>query len=232
MTDGGLVGHCATVLIVAADVLQAPEGIGPRSRTAPSGLTRSASALDFRCIYEEHFDFVWRVARRFGTPDGAVDDVVQDVFLVVYRRLGDFEGRSSIRTWLYGIARRVVADHRKKHRRRPEQPLDDQTTPEAAMPAGARPDVRAERAEAVALLHEILDELSDEHREVFVLAELEQLTAPQIVELTGIKLNTVYSRLRLARTAFERALRQKRVLRDAQEAGSARGDAESQERGR
>lgn len=147
-------------------------------------------------------EFVWRVLRRLGVPDRSVDDAVQDVFVVVHRRLADFQGRSSLRTWLYGIARRVARDQRRRDQRRGE------AVELPAEVAGAAPDPRqaAEDAEALRALRGLLAALPDEQREVFVLAELEQMTAPEIAEATGAKLNTVYSRLRLARAAFNRGV--------------------------
>ena len=64
----------------------------------------SGAVPAFERVYEEHFDFVWRSLRRLGVPRSALDDAVQEVFLVVHRRLAEFEGRSSLKTWLFGIA--------------------------------------------------------------------------------------------------------------------------------
>jgi len=153
-------------------------------------------------LYEEHFAFVWRSIRRLGVDDASVDDAVQDVFVVVHRRLGDFEGRSSVRSWLFGIARRIAKDHRRRRQRK-----DAGKVPaEGLVHPGNSPRDDAERAEARALLHRFLDGLDDEKREVFVLAELEQLSAPEIAEATETNLNTVYSRLRAARQLFEKAV--------------------------
>lgn len=157
----------------------------------------------FAEVYQRNFDFVWRTARRLGIPDGSVDDVAQEVFIVVHRKLPEFEGRSSLKTWLFAISRRVVSDHRRRlKRQRPHTPFPDDRMADA----GASPQERAARHEAAMLLHAFLDSLPDEQREVFVLSELEQMTAPEIGEATDVKLNTVYSRLRLARKAFERVV--------------------------
>jgi RNA polymerase sigma-70 factor (ECF subfamily) len=160
-------------------------------------------------IYEEHFDFVWRSARRMGVREAAVDDVVQEVFLVAHRRLADFEGRSSIKTWLFAILLRVVSDYRRTLRRKgglAPLPDDEVMHDERACPIG-----QAEQREAVRLLHRLLDSLDDEKRAVFVLAELEQTTAPEMSEALGVNLNTVYSRLRAARRDFEKALERHRA---------------------
>jgi RNA polymerase sigma-70 factor (ECF subfamily) len=161
-----------------------------------------ACALTLAEVYETHFDFVWRSARRLGTASLHVDDVVQEVFLVVHRRLAEFEGRSSLKTWLFGITRRIVRDHRRSARRKPAEPFG------AIEPADLGPsaDVRISRDQEARLLHAMLDELDEDKREVFVLAELEQMSGPEIAEALDVNLNTVYARLRAARAAFEQAV--------------------------
>ena len=200
-----------------SDVMMTATAAGAAPATAgledESGVRQRAErpALVFEEVYAQHFDFVWRTARRLGVGDLHVDDVVQDVFVVVHRKLAGFEGRSSLKTWLYAITRRVVSDHRRaQKRRRPHTPISD-----SLACCGASPQERAARLEAAQLLHAFLDTLPDEQREVFVLAELEQMTAPETVEATGAKLNTVYSRLRLARAAFERFVARHRARRAA-----------------
>ncbi len=173
---------------------------------APSGEARRALRLEE--IYESCFDFVWRSARRMGVAEASVDDVVQEVFLVAHRRLADFEGRSSIKTWLFSILLRVVSDHRRTLRRKGGlAPLPPTlVADEADCPAG-----KTEQREAVRVLHSLLATLDEDKRAVFVLAELEQLTAPEIADALGVNLNTVYSRLRAARRDFERALERHRA---------------------
>jgi len=168
--------------------------------------TSAASVPAFDEIYDEHFAFVWRSVRRLGVADGAVDDVVQEVFIVVHRRLAEFAGRSSLRTWLFGIALRVVRDHRRTLKRKSPHLAHEHEDPETVGDARERgPHESTERAEAARLVRLILDELDDEHREVFVMAELEQMTVPEIADALGENVNTVYSRLRAARQKFEQA---------------------------
>lgn len=172
-----------------------------------------AETRAFDDVYREHFAFVWRAARRLGVRDASLDDVVQEVFLVVHRRLASFEGRSSLRTWLFGITLRVARDHRRAARRRPtEEPGG--VDPDALRAATRGPAEDAERAEAVRLLHALLDRLDDDKREVFVMAELEELPMPEVTETLCINVNTAYARLRLARQAFDEALARHRA-RDA-----------------
>ena len=166
-------------------------------------------------IYRDHFPFVWRMVRRLGVSDAQVEDAVQDVFIVVHRRLPDFEARSSVRTWLAGIVRRVARDYRRTSARKPalgsaqsDLPPDDLST------SNASPEENVMNTEAARLLHALLDRLDDDKREVFILAELEQWSLAEIAEATGVKLNTASSRLRLAREEFEEAARRLRA-RDA-----------------
>jgi RNA polymerase sigma-70 factor (ECF subfamily) len=167
-----------------------------------AGSAELPRALTLAEVYEAHFDFVWRSARRLGIPSLHLDDVVQEVFLVVHRRLAEFEGRSSLKTWLFGITRRVVRDHRRSARRKPAEPLG------AIEPADLGPsaDARMTKDEEARVLHAMLDELDEEKREVFVLAELEQMSGPEIADALDVNLNTVYARLRAARAAFESAV--------------------------
>lgn len=160
----------------------------------------------FEQAYESHFDFVWRSARRLGAKPAQLDDVVQEVFVVVYRRLNDFEGRSSFRTWLFAIVLNVVRAHRRSVAAQPTQAgSHGRADPENVADASAGPHERAARSEALRLVDELLDAMDEDKREVFVLAELEQVGAPEIAATLCLPLNTVYSRLRLARQQFATA---------------------------
>jgi RNA polymerase sigma-70 factor (ECF subfamily) len=157
----------------------------------------------FETIYDAYFPYVWRSVQRLGVPGAQADDAVQEVFIVVHRKLPTFEGRSTVKTWLYGIALRVARVHRARYGRVAATPgveIDHVSAPETT-----RPDERAVNAEAARVVNALLERLDDDQREAFVLAELEQLSAPEIAEALGIKLNTVYSRIRLARAAFAEA---------------------------
>ncbi len=167
----------------------------------------------FDAVYDGHFAFVWRTVRRLGVHESQVDDAVQDVFLVVHRRLSEFEGPSP-RAWLFSIVARVVREKRRTLRRKPAnlgspvRSSDDVETLAIADPQGAlySPQESAAWSEAVEVLHSILDAMPDARREIFVLSELEQMTCPEIAVAVGVNVNTVYSRLRAARADFERAV--------------------------
>lgn len=177
-------------------------------RTARAGPDRSeppkprvAEAIDFDTLYAREHDFVWRSVQRLGAPDDAIDDAVQNVFVIAARKLDTFEHRSSPRTWLFAIARRVVKDIRRGRARqyRRREALAEQ--------ASRTPTDAYARSDAARLLHRLLDQLDDAKREVFVLCELEGLTGPEVAEALGLALPAVYARLRAARKQLERLAR-------------------------
>jgi RNA polymerase sigma-70 factor (ECF subfamily) len=162
----------------------------------------------FDALYDEYFDFVWRTARRLGVPEVSADDVVQDAFLVLHRRAPDYDGVTPVKRWLLGIVVRVVSDHRRRYKRK-----DAPCVPHAADSDGnvllassqPPPSAEVEQAEAVRLLDRLLSELDEAKREVLVLAELEEMTVPEIAELLGANVNTIYARLRAARRELDAA---------------------------
>ena len=170
-----------------------------RAMRSRSTAQEATLAERFSELYEQHFEFVWRSTRYLGEPEASMDDAVQDVFLVAYRRFQDFEARSSPRTWLFAITLRVVSDHRRS-RRRKTRLLDSVTR----MSAGSvsTPFDQTAHAERGRALLTALDGLSDELRATFVMADLQEMSAPEIAAVLNVNLNTVYSRLRCARKAL------------------------------
>jgi RNA polymerase sigma-70 factor (ECF subfamily) len=167
------------------------------------GPVTASPAVVFADVYRAYFDLVWRSARRLGVPEHAVDDAVQECFLVVHRKLGEFEGRSSLKTWIFGIVRRVVRDHRPSQRLEAMAPA---TLDRLAEPAGSGPLESATNAEAGRRLGRLLEKLDEDKREAFVLVDLEEMTVPEAAEATGANLNTMYARLRAARRILAEAL--------------------------
>ncbi|MCA9535022.1 MAG: sigma-70 family RNA polymerase sigma factor [Myxococcales bacterium] len=157
-------------------------------------------ASRFDAVYRETSAFVLRSLRRLVASD-SVDDAFQDVYLVVARRLGEFEGRAKLTTWVYGIVLRVAADHRRAHARRARRM--SAVAQEPAPEAPASPEHAARMAEGRRLLHRILDAMEDPLREVFVLVELEQVPGPEVATLLELNPNTMHSRLRAARARFD-----------------------------
>ena len=156
-------------------------------------------------IFREHGPFVWRALRRLGVAPSDADDAVQEVFVVVYRKLGEYEGRAQMRTWLYGIAVRVAAAHRRKAHTRHEVPTEEPVAPETS--TGTTPEGEAADREALALLDRALDELDEDKRAVFVLYEIEGREMPEVAEALSCPVQTAYSRLHAARKDVERAMK-------------------------
>jgi RNA polymerase sigma-70 factor, ECF subfamily len=157
-------------------------------------------------VYREHFQAVWRLLRRLGVPVAALDDAAQDVFLVVHRKLADFDPRARLRSWVFAITVRVASEHRRRATRARTEQFDD-ILPDPAPGPGELRELREE----LQLLHDLLGELDDDKRTVFVLSELEQLSVPEIAAVLGVNLNTVYSRRRAARKSFDAALHRRRA---------------------
>lgn len=154
----------------------------------------------FAELFRAHAPFVWRVLRRHGVMDADLEDVCQEVFVVVCRRLVEFEGRSSLRTWIYEIARRSALAQRRLHARRPgaAAALDAELAD-----GGLDPEAELEQARALRWLETALARLSDEKREAFVLYELEEMTLAEVAEAQGCALNTVHYRVTTARTELQ-----------------------------
>ncbi len=167
----------------------------------------NAPVEDWSVFYDAHFDYVWRSLRRLGVPESALDDAAQEVFVVALRRHGKFEGRSSVRTWLFGIALNRARELARSTRRRGEEALSEQLPDES----GPDQEQRAINAQALSLVYRALDELGHDRRALLIMAEVEEMTAAEIAELLSIPLNTVYSRIRLARRDFEQALKRCRA---------------------
>jgi RNA polymerase sigma-70 factor, ECF subfamily len=151
---------------------------------------------DIAAVYEAHFAYVYRCLRGLGVRDAALDDALQDVFLVVQDKLARFDGSAQLRTWLYAIVLRVARRYRERaaieaSKFVASEPASDETL-----------EAELERGERLQLAQRALSALDDDKREVFVLAQVEQMSAPEIAEILGVPVNTVYSRLRAARGAF------------------------------
>lgn len=177
----------------------------PSAGSGTSDVSRPAEprqGASFDDVYERYFEFVWRSLRMLGVPRNSLDDAVQDVFNTIARQLAHFQGRSSLRTWVFGIAQYTAANHRRADRRKngPLQPLAEEL--ESAEP---RPDAHVEAKQLADVVLSFCAELDAGRRAVFVLGLLEDVPAAEIAELLQIPVNTVYSRVR----ALKRALRQR-----------------------
>ena len=150
----------------------------------------------FEAAYEEYFDFVWLSLRRLGVQSALLDDAAQDVFVVVHRRLHEFEYRSELKTWLFAIALRTARSYRRQRQSVPADAL------EQLAGAGPTPHDALAQVEALRIMDDVLAAMDDERRALFIMVELEQIAVPEAAQVLGLKLNTAYSRLRLAREDF------------------------------
>lgn len=161
--------------------------------------TAADTALGFADVYRAHHAFVWQTLRCLGVVDSALDDAVQDVFVVVYRRLPEFEGRAAIKTWLFEIVRRVASRYRTRAQK------DAARTFELPELRGEDDlDAAVDRALAVELLRAFADTLDEDRLRVFVLSEFGQMRGREIAEALGVNLNTVYARLKSAQRQLDR----------------------------
>ena len=171
-------------------------------RPSPTALALAATP-SFDDVYETYFGFVWRNVLNRGIPAAAVDDVVQEVFMVVHRKLAGFEGRSSLRTWLAGVVRRVVIDHVRK---RGNAPAGDEPLAADSVSLARGPSEELDAKAAARVLDELLARMPEAQREVFILHEIEEMTGREIADAVGANENTVHTRLRAARRIFEEGI--------------------------
>lgn len=159
----------------------------------------------FRSLYDTHVAFVWRNLRRLGVMDRDVEDKCQEVFVVAHRRFEEFADRGhGPRAWLFQIVLRVASDARRHRRRHPVDP--DGGIAQDRQSVDAPQAVAVQRKQALDLLDRALASIDMGRRAVLVLHEIEQMTAPEIARTLELPLNTVYSRLRVARIELDTEL--------------------------
>jgi RNA polymerase sigma-70 factor (ECF subfamily) len=149
-------------------------------------------------MFHDHYDFVWRSVRRLGVAPDAVDDAAQEVFVVASRKLDAIEVGKE-KAFLFGTAVRVASDTRRALQRRRQAPSAEQAEP---VDAGPALDELVEQKRARQLLDELIEQLPEDTRPVFVLFELEGLTMAEIATCLDLPAGTVASRLRRARELF------------------------------
>ena len=192
-----------------SQVLGQPLTIGS---TASATASTRVDEVRLRAIVDAHFDALWRFLRRLGIAEADVDDAVQEVILVLTRKLDQVESGSE-RAFVLSTAFRVASSMRRQIKRRrevAEAPLLEQAS------TAPNPEASAEQRQLTVLFAHVLEQLSLEQRAVFVLYELEELTMAEIAETLALPPGTVASRLRRGREAFEklaaRALSEGRLL--------------------
>jgi len=178
------------------DVTVQAIAVDPRP-SSPGTMT----SLDLSRVFADNILFVGRTLRHLGVHDSDLEDVCQEVFLVVHRRLAEFEGRAALRTWIYQICWRTAQAHLRRTGRdaRRRESLDQEPKTEPSqMHELENTDMRAR-------LHRLLAELDHDKRAVFVLYELEELSMREVAETLGCPLQTAYSRLKAARSIVREA---------------------------
>jgi RNA polymerase sigma factor (sigma-70 family) len=159
----------------------------------------------FRRLYERHRTDVARLVCRMLGARSDLDDVIQEVFVQVYKSLKDFRGQSKFSTWLHRVTVNVVLMHRRAARSRPV--FTDEPPPEPALRSSdILPDEDADRRERMRAFGRLLDRLADKKRVVFVLHELEGIAPTEIARIVGAPVLTVRTRLFYARRELEEML--------------------------
>lgn len=170
----------------------------------PTAAPAEPAVLEVRTIYREHGRFVWLSLQRLGIHPSDLDDIAQDVFMIVHRRLGTFDRRARISTWLFGICMRVAANYRRR-RRWTREVLSGGLEDERPANLTAADDILVRR-EQRELAERALNRLEIAKRATFVMFEIESLSCQEIAELMNVPIGTVYSRLHSARRQLEKNL--------------------------
>jgi RNA polymerase sigma-70 factor (ECF subfamily) len=181
------------------------DGSAPVAAEAASPL---GCTLVFEDVYRQHFDFACRSLCLLGVAPDALEDAAQDVFGIASRRLGEFAGKSSIKTWIFAIVQRVAANHRRSQRRKrsPLEPL-----PEATIDEAPNPEENAEAAQSAALIQAFAESLDEGRRALLVLGLIEGVPMRELAASQGVPLHTAYSRTRALRSSLEAFLRKHEV---------------------
>ncbi len=186
-------------------------GATSRRLADTSPRARSFPCIDasFRALYREYVEFVGSSARRCGVPPDAMDDVVQEVFILIHAKLDSLDRPEALRNWIYGVVRRIASNHRRALRTQMAAGVVIGCYAETAESPSPTPFERVETNADLVVLASLLEELDEQKRAVFSLVELAEATVPEAAGILEIPLNTAYSRLRAARQAFDAALRRR-----------------------
>lgn len=181
--------------------------VGVESATDPKEDNGVREALPRNAgeVHARHAPFVWRSLSALGVREADLEDQLQEVFLIVHRRLGEFRGEAKLTTWLFSICLRVSSAYRRSARRRPAHTHEvPEQGAHAERPATPEEELHARQLRAV--MERFLDELTPERRALFVLFEVEETPCGELAELLGVPVGTVYSRLHAVRQEFLRTL--------------------------
>lgn len=194
-----------------ADQWQAMPALSPHApdpASVANDLVSGPTPPSFDALYAAEFGWVHRTLRRLGARERDIEDLAHDVFVVVYRALPKFEAGRPLKPWLFGIAFRVVSDYRRRSRFAREQLSEDEPVApiDSDGAAAGDPERAASQAQDRALVLRALATLPLDQRAVFVAHEIDGTSIPELQESLGLSINTLYSRLRLARAKFASAV--------------------------
>lgn len=180
------------------------------SRAAASRSQAAAAPLDVLAVHEAQADFVFRSLQRLGVRPADLEDVFQEVFIVVHKRLHTYDGSAALTTWLFGICLRVASAHRRRAWFRREVPTDDVAAAHP-VPESEQPEEALAAREAQASVRRVLDRMDIEKRAVLAMFELDQLPTEEIATILGVPVGTVWSRLHAARKQFQKLMERERA---------------------
>jgi RNA polymerase sigma-70 factor, ECF subfamily len=163
----------------------------------------------FARLYQQELPYVVNTARRLGAPSSDLQDIAQKVFVEVWRRRDSYDATRAIRPWLFGFAFRVVATHRRDPWRRRAVHQEFEGADESVSSGEERADTARNRA----LVMQCLDELEIDRKVVFIMMDIDEMSAPDVASTLEIPLGTVYGRLRLARQDFAASMKRLRLKR-------------------
>lgn len=155
---------------------------------------------DFHTVFDAEFSYVCRTLRRLGVHASDVEDVAQEVFISVHAKFGEYDPEKPIRPWLFAFAFRSVSNyHRVTNRRETREQVSESPSPKT-------PEEAALDRQAQALVLAALQQIPLERRSVLIMHDIDGQSAPEIGETLSIPINTVYSRVRIARDEFKKAI--------------------------
>jgi RNA polymerase sigma-70 factor (ECF subfamily) len=164
----------------------------------------------FQLLVERYEQRIFNLIRHYTRNPVEIEDLAQETFLKVFRRLSSFQRQSSFYTWLYRIAVNTILDSLKRRGRSPVQTVEDlEAVPAAAAGPSPSPSATLEREEIARITQEVLEDMPEIFRTVLVLREFEELAYQDIADMLGISIGTVESRLFRARARFKERLLQK-----------------------
>jgi RNA polymerase sigma-70 factor (ECF subfamily) len=196
----------ASYSVASFDAGDAPAVWQPTSAPRPA-----EPRLTVAEVHARHGEFILKSLYRLGIRSPHLEDVYQEVFLVVHRRLDSYAGHCALTTWLFEVCFRVAAGYRRRAHFRREQLVPDAASLGYVAAAAPSPEREFEKRQAAQRLNNLLSGLNAEQRVVFTMFELEGLSCDEIGENIGVPVGTVYSRLHRARKAFLRALQRQRI---------------------